>query len=252
MVKENIWSIQEKIEQNEQTKFSESELNTEKIFSYIKDNIQSAQKSLEKFAEEESWRWPFGKSAENIKDEMNQEIIDFVIQTLSEWRFDAYSLHEFENEDGEIDLQWYINTLNNWIQDLIEKWSKRWLEIKELEENLSEQQRELIEFFDIPAEVFAEGQFSLDEYAIEADMEDKNLSLEDFLSRYKNYIEDNLSGADQKIVSKIKESIANRATLIWEKVSERIQNVKDNHDRENLKEELKRERWNVNRDLNDL
>ncbi|UFX83167.1 hypothetical protein [Candidatus Absconditicoccus praedator] len=246
-------SLEEKLEDNGEIETSDhGSIETEEFLDYINDSIQSVQSSLEKIAKEESGRGPFGESADDIKDEMNEEIINFVVQTLSEGRFDSYSLSEFETADGEIDLQGYISNLNEGIQYLIEEGSKRNLEIQEMSENLSEQQKELVEYFDIPAEVFAEGQLSLDEYSREADMEDKNLSLENFLIEYKEYIENNLSDVDEDMVSKIKESISNRASQVGEKVGERIQNVEENYDQEEIERELRRERWSLNKDLNDI
>lgn len=121
---EGLWrieeSLEESLEDSEEIETSDQgSIETEEFLDYIKDSIDNIQSDIEDFAEEES-SW-FGESVEDIKDEMNEEIVDFVVQTLSEWRFDSYTLSEFETEDGEIDLQWYISNLNEWIQDLIEE-----------------------------------------------------------------------------------------------------------------------------------
>ncbi|MBS8121705.1 hypothetical protein [Candidatus Vampirococcus lugosii] len=101
------------VEGLDELQFSKSNIeeSSNLIFENIKDKIQASQDDIKKFAEENAGM--FGAGKEKIADEMNQEIMDFVMQTISGEGFDSYQLKNFKNIDD------YLNNLDKGIQELI-------------------------------------------------------------------------------------------------------------------------------------
>lgn len=196
-------------------------------------------------------------SQEN-QNNSSQERAFVFLQNLRD-KVERWEISTQEFNQIELSINDFLQNQNNEIIELNEEF----LRIKNqiLQESSSQQEHlsndieleRLWDYFNIDIPKIIETQSIISTYEQHSNLDMWTLELRWFLSKYKDFIEENLSNIENReIVDKVKSSIWLRTLQIWDKINESIRNISSSYPAREVPYQMRRERWIIDENISDL